>query len=231
MDIKKVLKGLSLFATFEDDDLQKVSEICEIRKIATDNVIFAEGAEGSELFIVISGCVKIYTQITENVEKTLITLRDGGLFGELSVISEDYRTASARAMQDSELIVINQSEFEKLLDEHPIVGKKILDVFVRIISERLKNTTELYRQAVDWGLSISGILDLNYSQLISHRSQISVDLNSGKSVTGILLKADKNNVGLELLLETDQEELIMIPYGAISSISFDKPINNSKEEE
>ena len=231
MNIKEVLKGLSLFTSFEDEDLQKVSEICEIRKVATDSVIFEEGAEGDELFIVISGCVKIYTHITDNVDKTLITLRDGGLFGEFAVISEDYRTASARAMQDCELIVINQSKFEALLNDHPIVGKKILDVFVRIISDRLKNTTELYRQAVDWGLSISGILDLNYSQLISHRSQISVELNNGKSVTGILLKADKNNVGLELLLETENEELIMIPYGAISSVSFDKPVNNSKKEE
>ena len=231
MDIKEILKGLSLFTSFEDDDLKEVAKICEIRKIATDNVIFTEGVEGDELFIIISGCVKIYTNITENVDKTLITLRDGGLFGELAVISENYRTASAKAMRDSELIVINQDDFEKLIEKKPIVGKKILDVFVRIISDRLKNTTELYKQAVDWGLSISGILELNYSQLISHRSQICVDLNSGKSVTGILLKADKNNVGFELLLETEEEELIMIPYGAISSISFEKPVSNSKEEE
>ncbi len=98
----------------------------------------------------------------------------------------------------------------------------MLDVFVKKLSDKLKNTTRLYKQAVDWGLSISGILELNYNQIINHHLQVSVDFNSGKTVSGILLKADKTNVGIELLLKTDEGKLIMIPYGAISALSFDQ---------
>ncbi len=228
MDIKESLKGLKVFSSLSDDELQAVAEICKTQTVVTDELIFQEGSHGVDLFIIVKGCVKIYTLITENVDKTLVTLRKGGLFGELAVISEDYRSASAKAMEETELVLINQDDFAKMIEANPAAGKKILDAFILIIAERLKNTTELYRQAVDWGLSISGILELNYSQLISHRSQISIDLNSGKNVTGILLKADKNNVGFELLVQTESEKLVMIPYGAISAISFDQPTSDKE---
>jgi len=228
MDIKESLKGLKVFSSLSDDELQVVAEICKTQRVAADEMIFQEGSHGVDLFIILKGCVKIYTLITENVDKTLITLREGGLFGELAVISEDYRSASAKAMEETELILINQDDFSKMIEDNPSAGKKILDAFILIIADRLKNTNELYRQAVDWGLSISGILELNYSQLISHRSTVSIDLNSGKNITGILLKADKSNTGFELLLQIDKEQLVIIPYGAISAISFDKPISDTQ---
>lgn len=223
MDIEGELKGLKVFSSLSADELQAVAEICKTQTVAADELIFQEGAHGVELFIIVKGRVKIYTLITENVDKTLITLTEGGLFGELAVISEDYRSASARAIEESELLVINQSDFSRMIEENPSVGKKILDTFIRIIVDRLKNTNELYRQAIDWGLSISGILELNYSQLINHSTPISIDLNSGKNVSGILLKADKSSVGLELLLQTEGEKLVIVPYRAISAISFDQP--------
>jgi len=230
MNIKESLKGISVFSALNDDEIQVLADICKVQTIEPDQLVFEEGAQGDDLFVILKGCVKIYTQITENVDKTLITLKKGGLFGELAVISEDYRSASARALEKTELISIKKNDFEKLLDEKPAIGKKILNVFVRIISDRLKNTTVLYKQAVDWGLSISGILELNYNQLINHCSQISIDLNSGKTVNGILLKADKTNDGLELLLQTDKEKLVMIPYRAISAISFDQPKIDTEQE-
>ena len=161
-----------------------------------------------------------YTKITENVDKTLVTLRSGGLFGEMAVISEDYRSATARAVEETELISISQKDFRNLLDNNPAAGKKILEFIVKVLAGRLKNTTDLYRQAVDWGISISGILELNYNQLISQKQKILIDLTSGKNVSGILLKAEKHASGLELLLKTDSEKFVVIPYAAISSISF-----------
>ena len=223
MEIKESLKKLPAFTELTDDELQAVADICKIQTAKAEEMVFREGDHGVDLFVIVKGCVRIFTQITENVEKNLITLREGGLFGELAVICEDYRTASAKAVEDTELIVINQDDFEKLIDDKPAAGKKILDVFVKIIADRLKNTTDLYRQAVDWGLSISGILELNYSQLISHRIPITIDLNSGQTKSGILLKADNNTQGMELLLEMEGAKLVMVPYGAISAISFDQP--------
>ena len=223
MNIKELLRELPVFAALTDEELQIVATICKTKTVPSGEFVFKEGSRGDDLFVVINGCVRIFTQITENVDKTLITLRNGGLFGEMAIISEDYRSASAQAMEETELVLINQNDFENLLKTELLAGRKILDAFVKILSDRLKKTTELYWQAVDWGLSISGILDLNYSQLINHREQLEILLNSGEKISGVLLKAEKNNFGSEFLIQLENERLMVIPYGAISSISFNQP--------
>ena len=220
MNNGKSLKELPIFSSLTDDEIKAVSEIGNTQTVSADELVFSEGDPGNILYVIIKGSVKIYTKITENVDKTLVTLRSGGLFGEMAVISEDYRSATAKAVEETELLSISQKDFRNLLDNNPAVGKKLLEFIVKVLAGRLKNTTDLYRQAVDWGISISGILELNYNQLISQKQKILIDLTSGKNVSGILLKAEKHASGLELLLKTDSEKFVVIPYAAISSISF-----------
>ncbi len=220
MNNSGTLKELPIFSSLTDDEIRDVSEICKYQTVPAGEIIFSEGDSGNVMFIVIRGAVRIHTRITENVDKTLVTLRKGGLFGEMAVISEEQRTATAKAIEETELISIGQEDFRSLLDRKPAVGKKLLEFIVKVLAGRLKATTDLYRQAVDWGISISGILELNYNQLISQQREIVIDLNSGKSVSGILLKAEKHVSGLELLLKTGSEKFVVIPYAAISSISF-----------
>ena len=220
MNNSKALKDLPIFSSLTDDEIKAVSEIGNTQTVSADELVFSEGEPGSVLYVIIKGSVRIYTKITENVDKTLVTLRSGGLFGEMAVISEDYRSATARAVEETELLSISQKDFKNLVDNNPAAGKKLLEFIVKVLAGRLKNTTDLYRQAVDWGISISGILELNYNQLISQKQKILIDLTSGKNVSGILLKAEKHASGLELLLKSDSEKFVVIPYAAISSISF-----------
>ena len=230
MDLKEILRDIPIFAGLSDDERLFVSGICRTLSFGPEELVFKEGSRGDDLFIIIKGSVRIFTRITENVEKTLTTLRNGGIFGELAVISEDYRSASAKTLTDTELLAITQTDFENLLESRQATGNKVLNVLARIIADRLKSTTELYWQAVDWGLSISGILDLNYSQLINHREKLSITLNSGEKVSGILLKAEKNNFGSELLLRLENDRLLLVPYGAVSSIEFDQPVSGDEKE-
>lgn len=220
MNSSKPLKELPIFSSLTDDEIKALSAISSTQTVSADEFVFSEGDPGNVLYVIIKGSIRIYTKITENVDKTLVTLRSGGLFGEMAVISEDYRTATAKAVEESELISISHKDFKNFLDTNPGAGKKLLEFIVKVLADRLKNTTELYRQAVDWGISISGILELNYNQLISQKQKMIIELNSGKNVSGILLKAEKHVSGLELLLKTDSDKLVIIPYAAISSISF-----------
>lgn len=222
MDIKKSLKDLAVFSSLTDNEMEAVVSICNVQKIKANEVIFEEGAKGDKLFIVAEGSIRLYIKVTENIDEILVTLNQGGIFGELAILSEDYRNSSARAVEDTKLIFIDRNHFRKLLKKRPAIGKKMLNVFVLKLAKRLRDTTSLYKEAVDWGLSISGILELNYSQIISHHLEVTIDFNSGKTVSGILLKVDKTNVGIELLLKTDEGKLMMIPYGAISALSFDQ---------
>ena len=223
MDIMNELKEMPLFAALNDDELLIVSKICNVKTVKKDEMVFKEGEKGEELFIVRNGCVKVFTRVTDNVEKTLITLRSGGLFGEMAVVTEDYRSAYAQATEECELIYIKKTDFDKLLETEIAVSKKVLDIFLKILSDRLKRTTSLYTQAVDWGLSISGILNLNYSFLINHREKLLIKLLNGEEVSGVILKVETNSFGSEFLMQKEDKTLLIIPYASIASISFSKP--------
>jgi CRP-like cAMP-binding protein len=218
MSNSKSLKELPIFSSLTDDEIKSLSDISGTQTISADELVFSEGDQGDILYVIITGSVRIYTKITENVDKTLVILRSGGLFGEMAVISEDYRTATAIALEETTLLTISQKEFKNLLENNPAAGKKLLEFIVKVLADRLKNTTDLYRQAVDWGISVSGILELNYNQLISQKQKVTIDLNSGKNVSGTLLKVEKHASGLDLLLKTDSEKFVIIPYAAVSSI-------------
>ena len=122
MNNSRSLKELPIFSSLTDDEIKAVSEISNAQTVSADELVFSEGEPGNILYVIIRGSVRIYTKITENVDKTLVTLRSGGLFGEMAVISEDYRSATARAVEETELISISQKDFRNLLDNNPAAG-------------------------------------------------------------------------------------------------------------
>lgn len=99
--------------------------------------IFQEGDPGDEMFIIQSGQVKI-TKRTQGGEKTLVILSDGDFFGEMAVIDNEPRSASAVAQTDTKLIALNQAVFEATMQTNAHIVKKIL----RNMSSRLRESNK-----------------------------------------------------------------------------------------
>ncbi len=95
--------------------------------------IFREGDLGEEMFIIQSGQIKI-SKHTSTGEKTLVILSEGDFFGEMAVIDNEPRSASASAHTDAKLIVLNQEVFEQTMQTNSHIVKKIL----RNMSSRLR---------------------------------------------------------------------------------------------
>ncbi len=221
------VKNLAFFADIDEKDTESILEMFNKESFAAGDIVFAEGDVGDILYLITDGCVRISTKIGD-VEKILVTLRRGAVFGEMATVEEDFRSATVKAVEDSQVLAINREAFKKILEEYPVAGRKILEFVLATVTGRLKNTTELYRQAVDWGLSISGILELNFNQLISNNINIQVELQSGRILNGVLLKADNGVSGYELLIRKDDDQFVIVPYHAVISIEFaDKRKNSS----
>jgi len=230
MDSVKKIETLPIFKSMSKDDVILISEISEIKKFPAKSIIFEEDSFGNELYIILSGVVQISKKIKENIKRPLATLRVNSVFGEIAVISDQYRSAEASAVESSELLCISKEQFEKFISTSSDGGRIIQKELISILAARLKTTTELYKHSVDWGLSISGILELNFKDFISQNTELKIALTSGKEVRGILLRADKTPDGTELILETPKNNFLIIPYSSIASISFDRNIKFDLEE-
>jgi len=77
------------------------------KKIPPGTTLFQEGDKGEEMFIIQSGKVKISKRI-RGVEKTLATLDKGEFFGEMAILNDKPRSASAETTEESEMLVIDR---------------------------------------------------------------------------------------------------------------------------
>ena len=102
------------------------------RSAETSDIIFNEGEDGREAYIISSGKVEIYRQ-KGNKEMVLAVLGPGAIIGEMSLIDNQPRMASARALEGTELFIISQETLTVCLDrlgQSDKVLRQVVDVLV-----------------------------------------------------------------------------------------------------
>ena len=220
---KKILisNDLPLFAELTADELEIVSDLMTEQVVEAGDVLFSEGDPAGDIFIILDGIVRVNTQIVADVEKTLLTLRKGGVFGEMAMLTGESRSGTARAVEKTTVAAFSADAFKIIRAEHPAIAAKLMDFLVHTASKRLRHTTDMYKQAEQWSLSISGAVELNYSQLIAEYVTVRIDLNGSTSVTGMIVKVETSSIGTELLIKTADGKFVIVPYRSVVSISFD----------
>lgn len=101
------------------------------------------GEMGRDLYIIESGSVKICMTTAEGKELTLAILGPGEFFGELALLDGEPRSSDAVIMEDSQLLLLERSEFKQFMNEHPSVAHGVIEV----LSRRLRNNNELVQDA------------------------------------------------------------------------------------
>lgn len=81
-------------------------------------MVFAEGQTGSEMFIIGSGAVCI-SKVSGGEEQAIVYFKKGDLLGEMALLENEFRSANARATEDSNLIVVNRKNFDLMVETQP----------------------------------------------------------------------------------------------------------------
>jgi pSer/pThr/pTyr-binding forkhead associated (FHA) protein len=107
------------------------------------DIIFSEGDIGTEMFILQSGTVELFKEIAGET-RVLATLEKGDFFGEMSVLEDLPRTASARAKTDVELVKINGAMFDTMLKSNTEIAVRMM----RKLSRRLREVTAMLEDSL-----------------------------------------------------------------------------------
>jgi len=132
-----VLKSLNLFKDTPENILADLAPLMKEMEYELGTEIFKEGDTGDCMYIIQQGNIKIHKGNT-----TLAILKEKEVFGELSLLDADTRSASATADTDCILYKIDQEPFYELMDERPEVAKG----FIKILCQRLRTMNEKSRQ-------------------------------------------------------------------------------------
>ena len=106
----------------------------ETRSFQFGEEIFSEGRKGDEAFILKRGKVKLTIVVKDDTPRTIVTVGPGNIIGEMALIDDAPRAASAVALEDGEAMVLTKEEFQKRLDN----SDPVIALLVKTYADRLR---------------------------------------------------------------------------------------------
>ena len=144
-----------------------------IRQYPKDTMLFAEGESGPELYIIQKGSIRI-TKIVNDNEVLLALLKAGDIFGEMALLENKPRSASAIANEDSVLMAVNRANFKGMVVEQP----KVISRLTSSLAERIWNLYKQLRNTL-----IEDPVGRLYDSLVLELEKERMDLTSRQSHT------------------------------------------------
>jgi PPM family protein phosphatase len=132
----EVLHRMPLFRFLTYQELVRVLNITQVRSFELGAEVVAQGDDGDELFIVLTGRVQV-----EANGAPIATLGPGQHFGEMALIDKAPRSADVRALESSSLLAIRRREFFDIIRKDHAIAVKLLWSFLGVLNERLRNTS------------------------------------------------------------------------------------------
>lgn len=137
-----ILKRVPFFRDLNAEEITEVAAAGKVVPYQKDMVLFKEGDVGEALYIVVDGSVRISKSVPKLGEQVIAFVEQGSFFGEMSLLDDFPRSATAIAQQDSKVLFMDRSAFLSLVEGNPVIGSKILWAFCRTLSLRLREASD-----------------------------------------------------------------------------------------
>jgi small-conductance mechanosensitive channel/CRP-like cAMP-binding protein len=135
--IISLMEKVEILAPLSEAELSKLVQQVSIQSFAAGETAVRQGEPGDSFYIIKKGRVDVIVEKAEGEAVVVATLRPGDFFGEMSLLTGAVRTASIRAKEDAEFIVINKESFRSTLANNP----SIAEAMSQLLSERLAGLT------------------------------------------------------------------------------------------
>jgi CRP/FNR family cyclic AMP-dependent transcriptional regulator len=166
-----LLTDTDFFRDLSEEDLGFLLPTCTIRSLRRGDLLFEEGDDCSELFVVSSGLIAISKKSIDGRESVVALMERGELFGEMGMLDGLGRSAEARALEPSEVVAIPYAPIRQLFEDRPallwgttamLVGRlRAMDealadsVFLDVTGRTAKRLLELAGEANEFYLPVT----------------------------------------------------------------------------
>ena len=140
------LKTIPLFTGLTQTELANVATLFFEKPYGKNSTLFVEGMTGEILYVIRRGSVQITKKTGAGTELVLATLKEGEFLGEMSLIDNRPRTATAKVAEESSLLVMTKKAFNTMMEKYPDAALKVILVFLKIANERLRKANESVKQ-------------------------------------------------------------------------------------
>ena len=131
MDREELLVKCPIFSEMSQEDLARLARVSVPRSYAAGQAIIREGESAVAMFIVSSGHVQVVKDAGRDDHIVLATLGPGDFFGEMALFEGFPRSATARAVENTECLALSRWDFLAELRSHPDMAVHLLAIYTR----------------------------------------------------------------------------------------------------
>ena len=201
--IHTLLGLIPLFEPLKQAERKNLAELLHRQTIRKGETLFRRGDEGTALYIIIRGCIKITLPSELNDEITVTVFSNGDFFGEMALLDGMPRSADAVALEETHLYILDRSDFIAFLTNNESAVKSVLYA----LSMRLRKTDNLLGETVFLNVSmrlIRRLADLAEIQGIKKIDEKEVAVHITQKELAGLIGVSRESVNKELkALEKD----------------------------
>ena len=165
------LANIRMFDHLDEDDRTSLANVIDELKVAKGHTLFQAGDPGDSLFIVVTGEIELFIKDTVGQKIVLHAAQPGDMFGELAMLDSGPRTATAVALIDSEVLVLDRDDLTLLFQRKPETALHMLasltgltrkaDALLRTrvsrnVNEEVEVHSTLLQRIADWIAWFSG---------------------------------------------------------------------------
>jgi small-conductance mechanosensitive channel/CRP-like cAMP-binding protein len=138
-DRERALRRVDVFRPLSPEDLRRLADLAETRLYCAGEVVIRQGDHGEELFVVRRGEVAVTRETPGEGAFDVSRMGKGSFFGEMSLLTGAPRTATVRAVEECELLVVGKAAFRGFLETSPDLAERVS----KVMAERLANQERL----------------------------------------------------------------------------------------
>lgn len=142
MDRRELLASVSIFSSLDEKELDLLLQATTTKRLEPKEMLFRKGDPGNQLYGILSGSLKVMATGSDGKDVIFTLMGPGEIIGEIALLDAEERSASAVAVEATELLTLHRRELIPFLESHPraAIGLAgVLAAMVRRLSERAED--------------------------------------------------------------------------------------------
>ncbi len=136
-----LLADVGFFKLLDEDERAVLAQQIERRTFPAGTTIFRDRDPGGTMYLIRAGRVELWLYDADRERVVLATFEDGDFFGELSLLDEEPRSATATTLAETEVLIIDRTDLQLLFTQKPHAALDVMSV----LGARLRTTSEIVR--------------------------------------------------------------------------------------
>ncbi len=146
-----LLSKVFIFSSLSEEELLMILDEMETKILPKGSILFREGDPGKEMFLILSGTIVVSVRTPDGGDVAIAELSTGEFLGEMSIIEDAPRSATATAREETVLKILKGTTFSRFLTDSPVTASAIMERMLVSTCGRLHNTGAFLSDMVRWG--------------------------------------------------------------------------------